>query len=85
MFLFSILDVTQDGTLVEMKMEDYEKLTQTQEVETVTSKKSLQHKGNVINVGSTTITKGSAPSLTKLMPAILRQSGKQIVKVVSIL
>lgn len=65
-----------------MKMEDYEKLTQPQEVETVISKKSSHSKGNVINLGSTTITKGNSPSVTKMMPAILRQPGKQVFKVV---
>lgn len=72
-----ITDVTQDGTLVEMKMEDYEKLTSnTQEVETTpTPKKAPHSKSNVINVGNTTITKGNPGS--KTIPTILRQGGKQ--------
>lgn len=76
----------QDGTLVEMKMEDYEKMVEnSREVETPILKKATPvTKGTVINVGSTTITKGNPTG--KTMPAILRQASKpqQIIKVVSI-
>lgn len=74
----------QDGTLVEMKMEEYEKVVEnSNDVETPAKKAAPISKGTVINVGNTTITKGNASG--KTMPAIMRQASKppQIIKVVS--
>ncbi|KAL0281405.1 UNVERIFIED_CONTAM: hypothetical protein PYX00_002402 [Menopon gallinae] len=73
-----VFHVAQDGTLVEMKMENYDKIANAHEVENSVSKKVTPiPKGTVINVGSTTITKNNAPTVTKTMPAILRQTSKQ--------
>lgn len=75
----------QDGTLVEMKVEDYEKVEEdSHDIETTPLKKVTPlSKGTVINVGNTTITKGNAAG--KTMPAILRQAAKpsQVIKMVS--
>ena len=79
-----MVDVMQDGTLVEMKMEDYEKMTEnSREMETSVPKKASSiSKGTIINVGNTTITKRNVTG--KTMPAILRQTSKtpQVIKMV---
>ncbi|KAK6644561.1 hypothetical protein RUM43_000828 [Polyplax serrata] len=80
-----VFHVMQDGTLVEMKVEDYEKVEEdSHDIETTPLKKVTPlSKGTVINVGNTTITKGNAAG--KTMPAILRQAAKpsQVIKMTS--